>query len=61
MEKIASWINRVVEECPKVNLPKTKEGRAIFWNEFKKDFAKNKKLLSIAKEVKALCVKSPLP
>ncbi|PIY94024.1 MAG: serine hydroxymethyltransferase, partial [Candidatus Levybacteria bacterium CG_4_10_14_0_8_um_filter_35_23] len=26
MEKIASWINRVVEECPKVNLPKTKEG-----------------------------------
>ncbi|PJA00413.1 MAG: serine hydroxymethyltransferase [Candidatus Levybacteria bacterium CG_4_10_14_0_2_um_filter_35_8] len=63
MEKIALWINRVIDECPKIQSTswQTKEGRNIFWNEFKKDFAKNKKLLSIAKEVKALCVKSPLP
>ncbi|PIP74418.1 MAG: serine hydroxymethyltransferase [Candidatus Levybacteria bacterium CG_4_9_14_3_um_filter_35_16] len=63
MEKIALWINRVIDECPKIQSTswQTKEGRNIFWKEFKKDFAKNKKLLSIAKEVKALCVKSPLP
>lgn len=61
MVKIAYWINRVVKECPRINLPKTKKSRAIFWNKFKKDFAKNKKLLAIAREIKSFCVKFPLP
>jgi len=61
MLKIALWINEVVNECPKIVLPKTKEERAEVWNKFKKELAGNKKLLLIAKEVKQMTSKFPLP
>lgn len=61
MVKIAGWINEVIQLCPKTSLPNTKEKRAVFWKKFKKETALNKKLLSIADEVKTLCLKFPLP
>ena len=66
MKKVASWINKVIEEVQGQQLPKASEGqgkeaRSAFWKEFKKAVWKNKKLLSIAKEVKILCRTYPLP
>ncbi|HZJ18597.1 MAG TPA: serine hydroxymethyltransferase [Patescibacteria group bacterium] len=61
MVRIAKWIERIINECPTEALPDTKEKRALFWNKFKKDSLKNKRLLTIAKEVKAFCLKFPLP
>jgi len=61
MAQIAKWYNEVIKECPKMELPKEKDERKVMWNKFKKDFAKNKKLLEIAKEIKVFCFKFPLP
>ncbi|MCL4354027.1 serine hydroxymethyltransferase [Patescibacteria group bacterium] len=61
MIQIAKWYDEVINECPKMELPKDKEERTIMWNKFKKDYAENKKLLAIAKNVKSLCLKFPLP
>lgn len=61
MVKIANWINEVVEEVKIHQFPVEKEARSAFWKQFKKDIWKNKKLLTIAKEVKALTSKYPLP
>ncbi len=61
MVKIANWINEVVEEVKVHQFPVEKEARSAFWKQYKKDIWKNKKLLAIAKEVKALTSKYPLP
>lgn len=61
MVQIAKWYNEVIEECPKMELPKDKEERKIMWDKFKKDYAKNKKLLAINREVKKMCLRFPLP
>jgi len=61
MAQIAKWYNEVIKECPKMELPKEKDERKVMWDKFKKDFAKNKKLLEIAKEIKVFCFKFPLP
>ncbi len=60
MVKIAKWINDVIEICPKIDLPKTKEERAVVWKKTKTEIVKNKKLLKIAKEIKSLCQKFPI-
>jgi len=57
MEKIAMWINEVVEEVKSEKLPEVKEKRSAFLKDFRYRIRKNKKLLQIAKEVKALCQK----
>jgi glycine hydroxymethyltransferase len=61
MIKVASWINEAIEEVRDNPLPDTKEGRSEFWKTFRRDVWKNKTLLRINKEVKALCSKYPLP
>lgn len=69
MVKIAKWINEVIEAVAGQQLPKdngfdkltTKEKRGEFWKKFRADVVKNKKLLGIAKEVKTLCQKFPVP
>ncbi len=61
MVKIAKWINEAINEVKNYQLPKEKEERKEFWKKFKKEIVKNKKLLQIAKEVKALTSKFPLP
>ncbi len=60
MVKIAKWFNEAISEVKNYRLPQAKEERAEFWKKFKKETAKNKKLLLIAKEVKALTKKFPI-
>lgn len=61
MVKIAAWINRTIEEAKSEKLPDDREKRVSFTHDFKIRVVKNKKLLTIAKEVKALCQKFLLP
>lgn len=61
MIKIASWINRAIEEVKGEELPSSKEERIEFMKNFRSKVAKNKKLLEIAKEVKIFCSKFPVP
>jgi len=61
MIKVAKWINRVIEQVTGYTLPKAKEERSGFMKNFRKEIVKNKKLLAIAKEIKALCSKFPVP
>ena len=61
MVKIAKWINEAVEAVKSYQLPKDKEARKEFMKKFKSEVAKNKKLLAIAKEVRAMTIKFPTP
>jgi len=60
MKKIAEWINEAINQVKGEKLPSDKEKRREFWRAFKIKIVKNKKLLEIAKEVKAFCLKFPL-
>lgn len=60
MKKIAGWINTVIEEVKGEELPKEKEERSEFWKHFRRRVGKNKKLLLVAKQVKAFCSKFPV-
>lgn len=57
---IADWIDQVAKEVTGSHLPEEKTERLRWLKTFKEDVWKNKKLLSIAQEVKALCHKFPL-
>ena len=61
MVKVAKWINAVINEVTNNQLPNSKDERKEFWKLFKQKSSKNKKLLQIAREVKALTSKFPLP
>ncbi|MBI2011910.1 serine hydroxymethyltransferase [Candidatus Daviesbacteria bacterium] len=61
MVKIAKWINEAVDEVSGEEMPEDKESRSAYWKEFRNKIKSNKKLASIAKEVKALCAKFPVP
>lgn len=60
MKKIGNWIADVVEEVKAQEMPREKTERQAFLKKFKADAQKNKKLLAIRKEVKALCAKFPM-
>ena len=61
MRKIAAWINQVIDEVKNEKLPQEKDARSEFMKNFRAKIAKNKKLLAIAKEVKMLTQKFPVP
>lgn len=60
MVKIAKWMNEAVNEVSNHSFPNNKEERKEFWKKFKQEILTNKKLLTIGKEVKKLCLKFPL-
>lgn len=61
MVKIAKWIKEAIQEASRYQLPENKEQRKEAFRAFKKEIVKNKKLLQIAKDVKDLTSKFPLP
>ena len=61
MKQVAVWMHQAIEEVKGVSLPSDKDQRTAVWKKFKSDVEKNKKLSQIAKEVKAFCLKFPLP
>lgn len=60
MVKVADWIARAVDEVKGYTLPMDKEGRSEILQKFRKEVVKNKKLLTIAKEIKTFCAKFPV-
>lgn len=61
MKQIAEWMHLAIEEVSNLTLPEDKEERREVWKKHKATIVKNKNLLKIAKEIKAFCVKYPLP
>lgn len=61
MKQVATWIDRVINEVGNLILPEDKEERKVVWKQYKAAIAKNKNLQKIAKEIKAFCVKYPVP
>lgn len=60
MEKIAEWIYRSIEAVKDQVLPENKTERKAFLKKFRADALKNKQLLEIREEVKALTKGFPL-
>lgn len=61
MKQIAEWMHLAIEEVSNLTLPEDKEERREVWKKHKATIVKNKNLQKIAKEIKAFCVKYPLP
>ncbi|MGH7203127.1 MAG: serine hydroxymethyltransferase, partial [Candidatus Levyibacteriota bacterium] len=62
MGQIAKWYERAIHEVEGMELPKDdKEKRSSLMKEYRDVIAKNENLTTIAKEVKALTAKFPLP
>ena len=60
MVKVAKWINDAISQVQDIKLPQDKAERSAFYKKFKAEIYKNKNLLQIAKEVKALCKNYPI-
>ncbi len=61
MKKIADWILLVINHLKDYKLPKDSKERARFIKEYKKEIINNEVLISVAKKVKELCKKFPIP
>lgn len=61
MPQVAKWFDQVISIAQKYQLPDSKEERREFMKKFRTEIYKNSQLLQIANEVKALCLKFPLP
>ncbi len=61
MKKIAHWIAQVVKIVQKDELPKEKKGRGAFLKQFREKALADKDLAKIRQEVKAMCLKFPIP
>lgn len=61
MEKAAVWMAEVIQAAAKYKLPDEKVERREFMKKARMELRSNKKLLAIAKEVKTLCDKFPVP
>jgi len=60
MKKIAAWINRTITEVSGFELPADREKRSEAFKKFKDQVTKNKALLKIASEVRALTSRFPI-
>ena len=61
MKMVADWIDRTIKIISGTELKGDKEQRKVAWAKLKKDLWNDKELLKIAKEVKTLCLKFPIP
>lgn len=61
MKTIAEWILKVIEYVKPYKLPPNPEARMQFLKAFRKKIEKDKFLLGLAREVKVLCNKFPVP
>ena len=61
MKKIADWILLVINHLKDYKLPKEPKERARFIKEYKKEIVNDEVLISVAKKVKELCKKFPIP
>ncbi len=61
MVKVGNWIAQVIKEIEGYTLPADKEGRLELLKKFRLEIVKNKKLLSIGKEVSSFAKRFPVP
>lgn len=61
MKQIGKWIAQVIREVSHYRLPDAKEERGKYLANVRGELLKNKTLLAIAKEVKVLCKRFPVP
>lgn len=61
MRQIGKWIVQVIAEVDHYRLPAAKEERSKFVRKVKAELWKNKNLLAIARDVKILCKRFPVP
>lgn len=61
MVKVGNWISAVIKEVEGYVLPSDKEGRLELLKKFRSEIVKNKKLLSIQKEVSSFAKSFPVP
>ncbi len=61
VKQIAGWILSVIDHVKNEKLPEEKEKRVEFIKSFRRKIAKDKFLVGIASEVRALCKKFPTP
>jgi glycine hydroxymethyltransferase len=61
MSVIAKWIHDVIKEVSSYRFPDMKEDRGKFLKTVRHEITSNKKLLQIAKDVRALCKQFPVP
>ncbi|MEK7587412.1 MAG: serine hydroxymethyltransferase [Patescibacteria group bacterium] len=61
MKQIGEWIAQVIREVSHYCLPKAKEERGAFLKKVRRELHQNKQLQSIAKSVKILTKKFPVP
>ena len=58
---IGKWIVQAIGEAKKYRLPEAKEKRPDYIKKARAEFSRNKKLLRIAKDIKILCKRFPVP
>lgn len=61
MKQIAGWILEIINYIESYKLPEAPDARSTFLKAYKEKIYKDKFLLGIAQEVKALCKKFPVP
>lgn len=62
MKQVAVWMSEAIREVEGWELPKDdKEQRVELMKEYRAKITKKRKLITIAKEIKAFCVKYPVP
>ncbi|MCA9392044.1 serine hydroxymethyltransferase [candidate division WWE3 bacterium] len=61
MKKIADWINRVIEQTLKYELPEDKKARAAFVETATNELSKNEVVRNIRNEVKEFAMQFPVP
>lgn len=61
MRQIGNWMVEVIDEVKSYRLPTVKEERSAYIKKTRAELSRNKKLLKIAREVKILCSRFPVP
>lgn len=61
MRQIGTWIGQVIREVSHYRLPEQKEKRGTYLSKVRRELVKNTIFLAIAKEVRTLCKRFPVP
>ncbi len=61
MRMIGKWMTQVIDEIKAYRLPAAKEERSEYLKKARRELMGNKKLLGIARDVKLLCKRFPVP
>ena len=61
MDRIAGWITDVAEQIEEFRLPDEREARVAELRRFRKAIQDNARLASLREDVRAVCLRFPVP